>query len=120
LVLFEVCSYDSNKDMKWFTLDRLQYSFFNRNMAVYTQYLLMLSLCTLEFVAFHLSTRTALMLISKQSAVSANQFSMAIILSSFGKVILLFMVIWDYGNLNPSFIVNLFVIASNFTGAYGF
>ena len=43
----------------------------------------------------------------------ANHLSMSLIMSSFGKILLIVMVIWDYGNLNPSFLVNFFVLICN-------
>lgn len=39
---------------------------------------------------------------------------MALVLSSFGKILLILMVIWDYGRLNPTYLINWFVFACNF------
>jgi hypothetical protein len=38
---------------------------------------------------------------------------MALILSSFGKLLLILMVIWDYNELQYSWLVNLLVLTSN-------
>ncbi|KAJ3401196.1 sterol homeostasis protein, partial [Chytridiales sp. JEL 0842] len=42
-----------------------------------------------------------------------NKISMALVLSSFGKLLLIAMVIWDYNELEYSWLVNLLVLTSN-------
>lgn len=42
-----------------------------------------------------------------------NYVSMALIISSFGKMLLILMVIWDYKQLEYSWLVSLIVLASN-------
>jgi hypothetical protein len=42
-----------------------------------------------------------------------NYISMALIISSFGKMLLIFMVIWDYKQLEYSWLVSIIVLASN-------
>jgi len=42
-----------------------------------------------------------------------NYVSMALILSSFGKLIIILMVIWDYNDMEYSWGVNVFVLTSN-------
>ena len=83
---------------------------------VHIQYLYVLSICILEFILFHLVIRnlTGIVLGHRLDLASANHLSMVLILSSFGKVLLIVMVIWDYGNLNPSFFINLYVTTCNF------
>lgn len=38
---------------------------------------------------------------------------MALVLSSFGKMLLIVMVVWDYGRLNPTSFINAFVFLCN-------
>lgn len=42
-----------------------------------------------------------------------NYVSMALIISSFGKMLLILMVIWDYKQLEYSWLVSIIVLASN-------
>lgn len=42
-----------------------------------------------------------------------NYVSMALIISSFGKMLLILMVIWDYKQLEYSWLVSTIVLASN-------
>jgi hypothetical protein len=69
---------------------------------------------------FHVGVRFAAILCGyNASAKHGNLLSMSLILSSFGKILLLVMVIWDYGNLDPSFMINIFVIFSNMCAVNG-
>jgi hypothetical protein len=69
---------------------------------------------------FHIGIRVAAILCGyNPSAKDGNLLSMCLILSSFGKILLLVMVIWDYGNLDPSFLINIFVIFSNICAVNG-
>ncbi|KAI8904329.1 Arv1-like family-domain-containing protein [Gorgonomyces haynaldii] len=106
LVLFDVY-------MKWHRLDRLQQPIV-LGFALHLQYLWMLGFCTFEFLLFHLGIRLVASLLVKLSIGDLNRLSMGLILSSFGKILLLVMVIWEYGNLDPSFLVNSFVLICNF------
>jgi hypothetical protein len=44
---------------------------------------------------------------------------MAIVLSSFGQIMLLLMVVWDYGTLDISGIVGAFTVLSNYIALSG-
>ncbi len=119
LVLFDVY-------LKWFRLDRLQQKvrlnlltrqFFLLDMGVHIQYLYMLALCALEFFLSHAFARLAAWAFSSAATfgkVHGNRLTMALILSSFGKILLLVMVVWDYGNLDPSLLVSLFALMSHY------
>jgi lipid intermediate transporter len=85
----------------------------------------MLALCSAEFIMFHVFVRFAAAAFVTRTRTrpfgvkEMNHVSMALILSSFGKILLLVMVIWDYGNLDPSFLINVFVLMSNFCAING-
>ena len=100
-------------DMKWFRLDRVV-EYQTSDKPLHIQYLNMLLFCLAEFVFYHASIRWIVHWIKPVTLAQANRLSMAVILSSFGKILLLIMVIWDYGNMDPFFFVNTFVYMSNF------
>jgi hypothetical protein len=106
--------------MKWIKKEQDNNSF-NDDLPVHTQYLYVLTQCVSEFIAFHLSVRFGTFIVSglKLSTIECNRLSMAIILSSFGKMILIVMVIWDYGVDNPSLLINLFVLSCNYCAISG-
>ncbi|OAJ43908.1 hypothetical protein BDEG_27222 [Batrachochytrium dendrobatidis JEL423] len=108
LVLFEVY-------MKWFRLDRMNRAVAPDNVALHMQYIYMLGVCTMETVCFHLGVRLAVSVLFPGRLVlkNYNELSMSLILSSFGKILLIVMVIWDYGQFEPSILVNLLVFTSN-------
>lgn len=92
----------------------MHHSFVHLEISVHIQYFYMLALCSAEFLAFHIGVRLSATLFGHGlSLKDNNHISMALILSSFGKILLLIMVIWDYGNLDPSFLINIFVLCSN-------
>lgn len=68
---------------------------FNAN-PVHIQYLYVLSICLLEFFIFHLAVRNLVGYVLNQNIdlQRANHISMALVLSSFGKILLFVMVIW--------------------------
>jgi hypothetical protein len=88
----------------------------SNDLPVHHQYLYVLSICVMEFILFHLMLRNMAGLLFKRrlTFAEANHLSMSLVLSSFGKILLIVMVIWDYGKLNPSFFINLFVLVCNF------
>ena len=49
----------------------------------------------------------------ERKKVRYNYVSMALIISSFGKMLLILMVIWDYKQLEYSWLVGVIVLASN-------
>ncbi|KAI9252821.1 Arv1 protein [Phascolomyces articulosus] len=109
LILFEVY-------IKWFRLETY-YTDYNSTFAprpLYHQYLYILALCVFEFVAFHGFIRFAIQLLLPQSKnIRYNYVAMALVISSFGKMLLILMVIWDYKQLEYSWLVGLIVLASN-------
>lgn len=50
---------------------------------------------------------------NEKKSVKYNYVSMALIISSFGKMLLILMVIWDYKQLEYSWLVGVIVLASN-------
>ncbi|KAL1933257.1 hypothetical protein VTP01DRAFT_7347 [Rhizomucor pusillus] len=119
LILFEVY-------IKWFRLEtyytNYDTEFFQQ--PVYYQYPYILSLCILEFSVFHASiwlivlssgiviTKSWLVLLMVPLS-SYNYVSMALIVSSFGKMLLILMAIWDYKQVEYSWLVSFIVLASN-------
>eukprot|EP00842_Homolaphlyctis_polyrhiza_P003507 jgi/Hompol1/4157/HPOL_003502-RA len=101
LVLFEVY-------MKWFRLDRLDLAVAPEDVSLHSQYLYILAVCTLD-VARYICAFAWMANLST----SLNRLSMALVLSSFGKVLLIVMVVWNYGATDPSILVNILVITSN-------
>lgn len=64
-----------------------------------------------EFITFHLAVRCAVRWHNPRYRL--NYVSMALIISSFGKMLLILMVIWDYKQLEYSWLVSIIVLASN-------
>ncbi|KAH6565228.1 hypothetical protein BASA50_006006 [Batrachochytrium salamandrivorans] len=108
LVLFEVY-------LKWFRLDRMDRAVAPDNVALHTQYFYILGVCALETICFHSGVRwaTHMLFSGKFTVKNLNQLSMALVLSSFGKILLIVMVVWDYGQFDPSILVNMLVFTSN-------
>ncbi|KAI7871284.1 Arv1-like family-domain-containing protein [Spinellus fusiger] len=110
LILFEVY-------IKWFRLERYDtaYDLTFVQQPLYYQYLYILALCVFEFIVFHccicLSVRW--FCCNYEKAIRYNFVSMALIISSFGKMLLILMVIWDYKQLEYSWLVSIIVLASN-------
>lgn len=103
--------------MKWFQMERIQHPLASKSatMSVGAQYIYVLSICFWEFGLFHITIRyiSGLMIGRRLTFPEANHLSMSLVLSSFGKILLIVMVIWDYGSLNPSFLINFFVMICN-------
>ncbi|KAG2218699.1 hypothetical protein INT45_003966 [Circinella minor] len=103
-------------DIKWFRLETY-YADYNSTFAprpLYHQYLYILALCIFEFVTFHGFIRLAIQLLLPSSKkIRYNYVAMALVISSFGKMLLILMVIWDYKQLEYSWLVGLIVLASN-------
>ncbi|KAI8921536.1 Arv1 protein [Entophlyctis helioformis] len=108
LVLFEVY-------MKWFRLDRMDKAVAPAHVALHAQYIYILGICAIETFMFHLGVRLCAGIVTRGTLTRQqyNQMSMALVVSSFGKILLIVMVVWDYGNLDPSFLVNVLVCTSN-------
>ncbi|KAI8978534.1 Arv1 protein, partial [Pilobolus umbonatus] len=105
LILFEVY-------IKWFRLERYHSDYDTiLHQPLYYQYLYILTLCIYEFIVFHCSVIALVRFYVKQ--VKYNYVSMALIISSFGKMLLILMVIWDYRQLEYSWLVSIIVLASN-------
>ncbi|CAO3587914.1 unnamed protein product [Absidia cylindrospora] len=110
LILFEVY-------IKWFRLERCctQYNSIFIHKPLYYQYLYILALCILEFVVFHCCVCLTLRVYyqNQDKVIRYNYISMALIISSFGKMLLILMVIWEYEQLEYSWLVSITVLASN-------
>jgi hypothetical protein len=81
--------------------------------AILKQYVKILSVCTIESFLLHAAIRWTIHYVygSRYALIQYNYISTALILSSFAKLLLLLMIIWDYtpyANL-----VELFVFTSN-------
>lgn len=70
---------------------------------------------SIELIVFHLGVMTAVRFYvqEKYAIIKYNYVSMALILSSFGKFIIVPMVIWDYNDMEYAWFVNVFVVTSN-------
>lgn len=55
----------------------------------------------------------------QEKRIRYNYVSMALIISSFGKMLLILMVIWDYKQLEYSWLVSIIVMASNIEALSG-
>ncbi|KAI7899425.1 Arv1-like family-domain-containing protein [Cokeromyces recurvatus] len=113
LILFEVY-------IKWFRLERYYTEYDSKftQLPLYGQYLYLLAICVFEFIIFHCCVNLIIRLYyfmknEKSKKVKYNYVSMALIISSFGKMLLIFMVIWDYRQLEYSWLVSIIVLASN-------
>ena len=64
---------------------------------------------------FHVGVMTAVKYYvwEKYAIMKYNYVTMAIILSSFGKLIIVLMVIWDYNDMEYAWWANVFVLTSN-------
>ncbi|CAO3682819.1 unnamed protein product [Rhizopus stolonifer] len=112
LILFEVY-------IKWFRLEKYYTTYDARfiEKSLPYQYLYILALCIFEFVMFHCFVHLVIRLRSlwkkQEKQIRYNYVSMALIISSFGKMLLILMVIWDYRQLEYSWLVGTIVLASN-------
>ncbi|KAI8838629.1 Arv1-like family-domain-containing protein [Chytridium lagenaria] len=115
LVLFEVC------DWKRLTIEK---TFFTSETSVSSQYLYILAICAFEPVfgctkkPHNLSFCKVFFFISLILE-SYNRISIALIVSSFGKLLLILMVIWDYNELEYAWLVNVLVLISNLEALSG-
>ncbi|CAO3665601.1 unnamed protein product [Umbelopsis vinacea] len=83
---------------------------------LFYQYLYILLLCIIEFLVFHLGVHIAVRWLfrrQKSQRIRHNYIAMALIVSSFGKMLLILMVIWDYKQLEYSWLVSIIVLTSN-------
>ncbi|KAK4519782.1 40S ribosomal protein S25 [Mucor velutinosus] len=110
LILFEVY-------IKWFRLERYYTDYDTKfiEQPLYYQYLYILTLCIFEFIVFHCCINLAIRVYfrNQNKRIRHNYVSMALIISSFGKMLLILMVIWDYKQLEYSWLVGIIVLASN-------
>ncbi|KAL7325818.1 hypothetical protein PS15p_208252 [Mucor circinelloides] len=110
LILFEVY-------IKWFRLERYYTDYDTKfiEQPLYYQYLYILTLCIFEFIIFHCCINLAIRVYfrNQNKRIRHNYVSMALIISSFGKMLLILMVIWDYKQLEYSWLVSIIVLASN-------
>ncbi|KAI9342744.1 Arv1 protein [Zopfochytrium polystomum] len=113
LILFEVY-------LKWFKLEQYHgRSDFLEVDSVVVQYFYVLAVCTIEAIIWHIAIRLAVYFLYKprspdeRTKAFFNRVSMALMISSYGKLLLIMMVIWDYDELNYAWLINLFVLTSN-------
>ncbi|RKP08548.1 Arv1 protein [Thamnocephalis sphaerospora] len=110
LVLFDVY-------IRWYRLERyyadVMPEFFSHNALV--QYVYLLLLCVIELCVFHIVTRWLVWLwfYKRHPIINYNYLSMALTISSFSKLLLILMVIWDYSRLEYARVLGLFEITSN-------
>ncbi|KAF9134400.1 sterol homeostasis protein [Mortierella sp. 14UC] len=112
LILFDVY-------IKWFRLEQerteIEVVGFSQHALVF-QYLYILFLCIIEFLAFHFGVRLIVSLWygGRYAILKYNYITTTLIISSFGKMLLILMVIWDYTELEHSWhLVNFIVFTSN-------
>ncbi|ORX60282.1 Arv1-like protein [Hesseltinella vesiculosa] len=106
LILFEVY-------IKWFRLEQccsLPDSLFIRK-PLYYQYLYILTLCVL--VSLWIQETAPVWWADHFLCCRFNYVAMTLVISSFGKMLLILMVIWNYEQLEYSWLVNLITLASN-------
>ncbi|KAM3580287.1 sterol homeostasis protein [Umbelopsis sp. WA50703] len=111
LILFEVY-------IKWFRLEKYYTGSDSTFMEqpLFYQYLYILLLCIIEFLVFHIGVHTAIRWLFRgqnSQSIRHNYIAMALIVSSFGKMLLILMVIWDYKQLEYSWLVSIIVLTSN-------
>jgi hypothetical protein len=75
------------------------------------QYLYLLSLCFLEFSVYHIALRFIIYYLYKSNAL--DDITCAIIISSFGKLLLLCLSIWDYNDLKHQWLLSLVILMTN-------
>ncbi|KAG2208332.1 hypothetical protein INT47_006188 [Mucor saturninus] len=114
----QVCNTaDPFRDIKWFRLERYYTEYDSKfiQQPLYYQYLYILALCIFEFIVFHCCINVAIRWYfrNQEKRIRYNYVSMALIISSFGKMLLILMVIWDYKQLEYSWLVSIIVLASN-------
>lgn len=75
------------------------------------QYFYLFSLCFIEFSVYHLSLRLIIYYIYKTK--SLDDISCALVISSFGKLLLLCLSIWDYNDLKHTWLLSLVIFMTN-------
>jgi len=102
LILFDVY-------IKWLKLENIP------KINVLLHYLYILLVCTIELIIFHASVRFMIWLLyhRKYLIIKYNYVTIALIISSFSKLLLILMIIWDYGEINYSWYINIIVFTSN-------
>ncbi|KAG0092687.1 sterol homeostasis protein [Podila epicladia] len=108
LILFDVY-------IKWFKLEQ-EVTMINSGFAQHALVLYILFLCVIEFLSFHFGVRLIISLWygGRYAILKYNYITTTLIISSFGKMLLILMVIWDYTELEHSWLlVNFIVFTSN-------
>ncbi|KAJ1975317.1 sterol homeostasis protein [Dimargaris verticillata] len=111
LILFDVY-------IKWFRLEKLsikeQPSFFY-NQSFYVQYLCILLMSIAEFASFYLGVQLAVRIFkaTRRSAASLPSAFAPLVISSFGKLLTILIVIWNYSEAHYSWMLNVLVFTSN-------
>ncbi|KAG4088355.1 Arv1 protein [Neocallimastix lanati (nom. inval.)] len=102
LILFDVY-------IKWLKLENIP------NINVLLHYIYILFVCTVELIIFHVSVRFMIWFLyhRKYEIIKYNYVTIALIISSFSKLLLILMIIWDYGEINYSWYINIIVFTSN-------
>jgi len=102
LILFDVY-------IKWLKLENIP------KIHVLTHYFYILLVCTIELIIFHASIRFLIWLLyhRKYEIIKYNYVTIALIISSFSKLLYILMIIWDYGEINYSWYINILVFTSN-------
>ncbi|RKP40276.1 Arv1 protein [Dimargaris cristalligena] len=111
LILFDV-------NTKWFRLEKMdpdeQPAFFY-NQPFYLQYCCILFLSVAEFWTFYLGVQLAYQWLFTDSAASRRPSSsfVPLVVSSFGKLLTILIVIWNYSDAHYSWMLNVLVFSSN-------
>ena len=95
LILFEVYT-------RWYML-RLD--------SFLVQYLYLLTLCFVEFSIYHIALR--FIIYFKYRSKALDDITCAIVISSFGKLLLLCLSIWDYDDLTHTWLLSLVILMTN-------
>ncbi|KAG2183727.1 hypothetical protein INT43_006738, partial [Umbelopsis isabellina] len=75
-----------------------------------------------KFLVFHIGVHTAITWLFRaqnSQSIRHNYIAMALVVSSFGKMLLILMVIWDYKQLEYSWLVSIIVLTSNIEALSG-
>ncbi|KAJ1982528.1 sterol homeostasis protein [Dimargaris xerosporica] len=111
LILFDVY-------IKWFRLEKLsikeQPSFFY-NQSFYVQYLCILLMSIAEFASFYLGVQLTVRIFKSARTTAAlvpSAFA-PLVISSFGRLLTILIVIWNYSEAHYSWMLNVLVFTSN-------
>ena len=94
----------------------------NPSTSFWIKYLYLLFLCVMESVIFHLTVRLFVACLPRARSTAIlkyNYVSMALVISGFGRLLVLLMVIWDYNELEYSWLISIFVFTSNMEAVAG-